>query len=113
MNDMMEHDGYFGSVHYSDEDRVFYGKLEFIQALVSYEGTNVKELRSAFMESVEEYLDLCRSQNRKPEKPFKGSFNVRVGSDLHRQLAALATSRGVKLNKLVTEALQSFLQQSA
>jgi hypothetical protein len=34
MEDTMEY-SYFGSVHYNDDDKVFYGKLEFIRALVS------------------------------------------------------------------------------
>ncbi len=61
MKDMMEYKGYLGSVHYSDEDSVFHGKLEFIRALVTYEGTNVKSLRSSFKEAVNDYLDLCES----------------------------------------------------
>ena len=48
MKDTMEYKGYFGSVHYNDDDKVFYGKLEFIRALVSYEGTDVVSLRAAF-----------------------------------------------------------------
>lgn len=82
MKNMMEHKGYFGSVNYSDEDRVFYGKLEYIRALVSYEGTSVDELRGAFEESVDEYLETCREEDMEPETPFKGSFNIRPGSDL-------------------------------
>jgi len=39
MKDTMEYNGYFGSVDYNDDDKVFYGKLGFIRALVSYEGT--------------------------------------------------------------------------
>jgi predicted HicB family RNase H-like nuclease len=42
MKDMMTHKGYYGSVCYNDEDRIFYGKVEFIRALVSYEGTDVR-----------------------------------------------------------------------
>jgi predicted HicB family RNase H-like nuclease len=49
MKDMMEYKGYYGSVHYSDEDRIFHGKIEFIRSLVSYEGTDVKRLREAFV----------------------------------------------------------------
>ena len=32
MTDMMEYKGYYGSVHYSDEDRCFFGKIEHISA---------------------------------------------------------------------------------
>lgn len=79
MKDMMQHKGYYGSVSYDDEDQIFYGKLEFIRGLISYEGRDVASLRAAFEEAVDDYLDLCRKAGREPDKPFKGSFNVRVG----------------------------------
>jgi len=41
MKDMMAYKRYFGSVHYSDEDQIFHGKIEFIRSLVSYEGTDL------------------------------------------------------------------------
>lgn len=110
MKDMMEFKGYFGSVHYSDDDRIFYGKLEFIKALVSYEGTSVDELRKAFEDSVEEYLATCLEEGVEPETPFKGSFNIRAGSDLHRRLVAEASRLGIKLNRLVVRALEKFLE---
>ena len=59
MKDMMKYKGYLGSVHFSDEDNLFYGKLEFIRALVSYEGTDVKTLRRAFEAAVDDYLQMC------------------------------------------------------
>jgi len=109
MKDMMEYKGYFGSVHYSDEDRVFHGKIEFIRSLVTYEGTSVKGLRSAFKEAVDDYLDLCAETGKKPEKPFKGTFNVRSGSTLHREAVMLAQRTGASLNTVVVEALKKHL----
>jgi len=47
MKDLMKYKDYFGTVHYSDEDEVFYGKLAFIRSLVTYEGTDVKSLKEA------------------------------------------------------------------
>lgn len=64
---MMAYKGYFGSVHYDDHDQVFCGKLEFIHALVSYEGTDVKSLRRAFEGAVDDYLEFCRQTDRQPE----------------------------------------------
>ena len=93
MKDMMTYKGYTGSAHYDDDDRIFHGKLEFIRDLVSYEGADVDSLRSAFEEAVDNYLDLCRQEGRQPEQPFKGSFNVRMGSELHRQAALWARRR--------------------
>ena len=109
MKDMMAYKGFVGSVHYSDEDRVFYGKIEFIRSLISYEGTDVDSLRQAFEESVDDYLEQCDQEGRKPERPFKGTFNIRTGSDLHRRAVMQAKERGINLNRLVTEALEKYL----
>lgn len=109
MKDMMSYKGYCGSVHYNDEDRIFHGKIEFIRATVSYEGEDVKGLRRAFEEAVDDYLELCNEEGLEPEKPFRGSFNVRTGSDLHRRASLLAKEKGINLNKVVTEALEKYL----
>ena len=106
MKDMMTHKGYFGSARYDDEERIFFGRIEFIRALVSYEGTDVKSLRKAFEEAVDDYLDLCKEKGVEPEKPLKGSFNIRVGPELHRKLVAGASRSKMPLNRYVAELLK-------
>ena len=105
MKDMLSHKGYFGSIHYNPEDRVFYGKIEFIRALASYEGKDVDSLESAFGEAVEDYLAACAEAGKEPEKPFKGSFNVRIAPELHERVAIAASQHGMSLNRFVAEAL--------
>ncbi|HEY9827529.1 MAG TPA: type II toxin-antitoxin system HicB family antitoxin [Stenomitos sp.] len=112
MKDMMEYKGYYGSVHYNDADQVFYGKVEYIRSLISYEGEDVATLRSSFEEAVDDYLDLCEHQGQQPEQSFKGSFNIRPGVKLHRQAAIAAQKKGINLNKLVTDALEQYLEKS-
>ena len=109
MKDMMEYKGYYGSVHYNDDDQVFHGKLEFIRSLVTYEGTDVRNLRAAFEEAVDDYLELCVEEGKEPETPFKGSFNVRTGSDLHRKAMLLARSKGTNMNSIIVDALEQYL----
>jgi predicted HicB family RNase H-like nuclease len=106
VKDMMQYKGYFGSVHYDDEDRIFFGRIEFVRALVSYEGTDAASLRSAFEEAVDDYLATCRNKGIDPERPFKGSFNVRVGPAIHRKLAVAAARKGVSLNKYIADILK-------
>jgi predicted HicB family RNase H-like nuclease len=105
MKDMLAHKGYFGSIHYNPEDRVFYGKIEFIRALASYEGKDVDSLEAAFIEAVEDYLAACAEAGKDPEKPFKGSFNVRIAPELHERVAIAASQHGMSLNRFVAEAL--------
>lgn len=109
MKDMMAYNDYLGSVHYSDEDHIFYGKVEFIRSLISYEGTDVDSLRKAFEEAVEDYVSHCKKTGRQPEQPFKGSFNIRTGSDLHRRAVLYAKEKGISLNNLVSEALETYI----
>ena len=109
MKHMMAYKGYYGSVHYDDDDKVFHGKVEFIRSLLSYEGTDVESLRTAFEEAVDDYLRLCEEDNKEPETPFKGTFNVRTGEDLHRRAVLLAKSKGTNLNSVITDALEKYL----
>jgi len=106
MKNTMDFKGYTGSVEYSDDDGIFFGKVQFIRALISYEGSNAEELRKDFHDGVDDYLAMCKEKNITPEQPFKGSFNVRVGRDLHRQIAIEAARRGVSLNSLIVAALE-------
>jgi len=106
MKHAIHYKGYYGSIEFSDEDNVFFGKLIGINDHITYEGDNVTDLRRDFEEAVNEYLDLCLQMGKKPEKPFKGTFNVRIGADLHRKAALTASARGISLNALVEEAIR-------
>ena len=105
----MRYKGYLGSVRYDDDDGILSGKIEFINDLVSYEAETIADLRNAFREAVYEYLEDCRNLEKEPDATFKGSFNVRVTSDLHRDAAMAAKAQGVSLNSFVSDALESFL----
>lgn len=112
MKDMMAYKGYVGSVHYSEEDGLLFGKVEFIRSLVSYEGEDIRSLRAAFEEAVDDYLALCAERGLTPEQPFKGSFNVRTGSRLHRRAVLYAQQQEIPLNTLVVQALERFLPKA-
>jgi len=109
MSNMLNYKGYQGSVQFSEEDRVFHGKVEFIRSLISYEGTDVNGLEAAFHEAVDDYLELCEEQGTNPEQSFKGTFNVRTGADLHRKAALFAKKKGLNLNNVVIDALKKYL----
>lgn len=62
MNNNMEYKGYLGSVEFSEEEAVFFGKIMNIRSLISYEGKNVMELSEQFREAVDEYSSMCEQQ---------------------------------------------------
>lgn len=49
---------YFGSVRFSAEDEVFYGKIEHIHDLITFESEHAHGLKMAFEEAVDDYLAL-------------------------------------------------------
>lgn len=71
MNNTMEYKGYVGSVEFSEEDVIFYGKVMGIRSLISYEGENARELVEGFHEAVDEYLLTCEQQGKVPEQAYK------------------------------------------
>jgi predicted HicB family RNase H-like nuclease len=105
MKDFIQYKGYYGSVHFDQEDLILHGKVEFVRALISYEATNAKALKKAFEEAVDDYLALCKTEKMQPELPFKGSLNIRLGSELHRSVALEASYRNLSINKFITKTL--------
>lgn len=103
----LEYKGYTGSIEYSPEDNLLYGKVLGIRGLISYEGETGKLLEDDFREAVNVYLADCKETGRAPEKPFKGSFNVRIPASLHQKAALLAMETKTSLNNFVAEAIRS------
>ena len=104
MADNLEHKGYFGSVEYSSGDGLLHGKVIGINDLVTYEGRSVKELKEAFEESVEDYLGTCKELGKEPNRFYRGVFNIRTSSEIHRELSIMAERKKMKLNELVNKA---------
>ena len=110
MNNIMEYKGYVGSVEFSENDGVFYGKVQGIRSLISYEGTNASELVSDFHESVDDYLAACEEEGTAPEVAYKGSLNVRFrNSDTHRRAAVYAIMHEQSLNSFIEDAVEEKL----
>jgi predicted HicB family RNase H-like nuclease len=111
----LEYKGYTGSIEYSKEDDLLYGKVLGIKGLISYEGKTGKELEEDFIEGINVYLADCESRGITPEKPFKGNFNVRISAELHQKAALLAMEDKMSLNNFVAESIREriFKESSA
>lgn len=109
MSNTMEYKNYVGSVEFSEKDGIFFGKVMGIRSLISYEGATAKELIDDFHGAVDDYLSLCAAEGIEPERAYKGSFNVRISPELHRQAVICASSRQMSLNSFVEQALRNSL----
>ena len=106
MTDKLVYKDFIGTVHFSTKDSIFYGKIEGINDLVTFEGETVVDLKRAFEESVDDYIEICKEVGKDPLKSFKGSFNVRIAPELHSKAFKTALLKGKSLNQFVQEAIE-------
>jgi predicted HicB family RNase H-like nuclease len=106
----LEYKGYIGSVEADVESRVLVGRLLYIKDTIGYSGDTFESIEAAFREAVDDYLDACADAGEQPDVPCKGTFNVRVGSDRHREANLDAHRRGLTLNEWMCRAMDFFLE---
>ena len=106
IQNIVEYKEFIGSVNYSDADECFFGKIEGINDLVTFEGSSVKELKKAFRQAVDDYLELCNETGKEPYRSVKGSFNIRIEPKLHYDAIYTALKMGMSLNQFVAEAIK-------
>jgi predicted HicB family RNase H-like nuclease len=104
-DNMLKYKDFYGSVEYSADDECFFGKIIGTADLVTFEGDSVESLKSAFTEAVEDYLILCAEVGKAPQKSYKGSFNVRISPELHKDAAIISGRKGISLNAFVESAI--------
>ncbi|MDR1371109.1 MAG: type II toxin-antitoxin system HicB family antitoxin [Dysgonamonadaceae bacterium] len=111
MDNILKYKDLIAVVKYSEEDEAFIGKIKGISSVVSFEGQSVQELKSAFKDAAESYLDFCRRKGiTEMQKSYTGVFNVRIDADLHRRAAITAKSHDVTLNAFVKKAIERNLE---
>ena len=105
MNSMLEYNGYHATITYDADDELFIGEVFAITDSLNFHGSSIEELKKMFAQSIDNYLDLCKQIGKEPEKEFKGSFNVRIPSELHKKISMLAAQQKITLNQYVVNAL--------
>jgi len=110
MSSNIEYKDYIGSVEYSSEDKCFFGKIEMIDDLVTFEAVSVDELESNFKNCVDEYLETCKQLQREPQKAYKGVFNIRINPQLHKKIYKEALKNGISLNAFINKALDNSIK---
>ena len=102
----MTYKGYGAKVEFDDDAMIFHGEVIGIRDVVTFQGKTVNELKKAFHDSVDDYLDMCQSRGEEPEKPFSGKFVVRVSPDVHRKMYMAAKKAGQSINAWLNMTLQ-------
>ena len=109
MKETFKYKGFEGSMEFSQEDECLVGEVLFVRSKIIYIGETYPELKAAFCNAVDAYLQHCEEKEITPEKPFSGTFNVRVGTHLHEMAIKTAYHNNISLNEIVIRSLESFL----
>ena len=107
MNNTMTYKGYTAVIGFSAEDECLVGHLAGINDIVGFHGESVEEVRKAFEEAVDFYLESCAKAGHEPNKPYSGKVTLRLPPDLHARLAVQADAHGKSLNSWLVSALDS------
>src|SRR5260363_39242 len=102
----MTYKGYSARIEYSDEDDCFIGRLAGIRDIITFHGNFVEEVRNAFQEAVDFYLETCRQRNEAPQKPYSGKISLRISPNIHARMAMQADAAGKSINQWVAETLE-------
>ena len=101
----MTYKGYPARIEYSDEDECFVGRVAGIRDIITFHGKSVKEIRTAFKESMDFYLETCAERGETPNKPHSGKLMLRLSPEIHDAVATAAEISGKSINQWATEVL--------
>lgn len=110
---VLEYKGYHTNVEFDAESFKLRGKIEGINDYVDFEVENPQDVEKEFRLAVDDYLEFCAEIGKNPEKEYKGTFNVRIDPELHKQIACLASKNGESLNSAVEKAIKSYIVNEA
>jgi predicted HicB family RNase H-like nuclease len=102
---MLNYKGYTGHLEVDSEAGIIFGRVLDIRDVVTFKGETVAEIKQAFEESVDDYLEFCQELGQEPEKVFSGKLPFRTTPEHHRKLFLAATKVGKSVNAWMDEVL--------
>ncbi len=93
------HKGYHARVAFDAEDGLLVGHIAGIEDVIGFHADTVADLKAAFVEAVEDYLETCVRLGKDPQKPYSGKLMLRISPQVHAEAALAAQLAGVSLNQ--------------
>lgn len=105
MNNIISYKGYIGTVEFSQEDGILFGRIAGITDIITYEGESVSDIVHDFHDAVDDYIEHCAAIGKRPDKPYSGKFTLRIDPAAHARLAVQAQAAGKSLNQYAADLL--------
>lgn len=101
----MSYKGYSARIDYDDEDGILVGRIAGIADVIGFHADTVEDLRAAFFEAVDDYIETCAKAGKEPQKSYSGKMMFRVAPEVHRKAAIAAELAGKSLDQWAEEVL--------
>lgn len=111
-SDVLEYKGYHTKIVFDSSTRTVRGKIEGIKDLVDFETGDLSKIEEEFHLAVDDYLEFCEEVGKEPDKEYKGTFNVRISPQLHKEIALHAFNEGISLNAAVENAIKEYVNHT-
>lgn len=105
MSNSMTYKGYAARIDYDDDDGIFVGHIAGIRDRVGFHANTVDDLRAAFHEAVDDYIETCEKIGKEPQKAYSGKMMFRVSPEIHRKAVLAAELEGKSLNQWAEDVL--------
>ena len=96
---LLSYKGYTARVEFDGRDNLLIGHVNDISDIIGFHGESVSELRAAFEEAVDDYLEACAKLQREPDKPASGKLMLRVDPAVHAAAIKAAKRERLSLNQ--------------
>lgn len=108
---MLTYKGYVGHVEYDPDADILYGRVVDVRDTVTFKGKTTEEIKQAFKDSVDDYLEFCAEIGKTPSKPYSGNLSLRTTPELHRRIVIAAGKAHKSANEYMEELLDNATKQ--
>jgi len=109
----LSYKGYSVRVEFDGDDEIFVGRIAGIQDVVGFHAETVADLKTAFHEAVDDYIETCRKIGKDPQKTLSGNLMLRVSPEIHSKAAEAAELAGMSLNEWGQEAIAKAIEKAS
>lgn len=97
---------YIATIEADEDGGFFHGEVINTRAVLTFQGKSIDELKHEFAETIADYEEWCKERGKEPERPYSGTFTLRMPPDLHRRVAEAAARSGKSLNGFIKDTLE-------
>ena len=106
MSNRFSYKGYQAKYEWDEDGKFYHGQIANLTDIVTFHAKTLDKLKKEMVISVEDYLEFCQEEGKEPERPYSGTFNVRIKPEVHKAIAQKATRQGVSINRFVAEIIK-------